>query len=201
MDVKEIKEMEELKIEYNKEKYEDLARDYRPDKIKYLLIAESPPYGLTKDRKIRYFYNKEVTENDNFLINTIKGIYSLEKYTGSYKEKCLKRLQRDCFFLIDAVEYPINQFKEKRRTIHVKHNISDLLERIDKLKEKGCIDKNTKIILIKRNVFEVLEEKLKKKDFNVLNKELLPFPRWKKNINNFKAGLHKLLANDGFFEL
>jgi len=118
MDVEEIKEIEELKIKYNKEKYEKCAEKYLPDKIKYLLIAESPPYNLTKEGKIRYFYCKTATEGDALLINTIKSIYSVEKYRGSYKEACLKQIQSDGFFLIDAVEYPINQFnKDKKKEI------------------------------------------------------------------------------------
>ena len=130
------------------------------------------------------------------------GIYSVEKYRGSYKEACLKRLKSDGFFLIDAVEYPIDQFGKdmKRRNRHIRINFNTLIEKIEKLKDESHFDKYTKIILIKNNIFEELGEDLKEKGFNVLNEKSLPFPYWGRNANNFKKELHDLLSDDGFFE-
>jgi len=110
----EEKEMEELKIKYNKEKYEAAADKYKPVKIKYLLIAESPPHRLTNDGEMRYFYFDEISDGDALLNNTIESIFS-EKYDNSKKGFWLKKLKDKGFFLIDAVEYPINQFKKDKK--------------------------------------------------------------------------------------
>lgn len=165
----EEKEVEELKIRYDRRDYEKSAKKYRPDKIKYLLIAESPPHKLTNTGKKKYLYIETVTEGDTLLINTIKSRYSVERYKGSEKKDWLKRLQNDGFFLMDAVEYPINQFVEKERNVHIKANYRNLLKRLEKLREDQIIDDHTNVILIKRNIFEILAEKLKDLGYNVLN--------------------------------
>jgi hypothetical protein len=193
----EEKEMEELKVKYNKEKYEAAADKYKPAKIKYLLIAESPPYTLTKNEEIRYFYFDKITDGDTLLRNTIESIFS-EKYDNSKKGFWLKKLKNEGFFLIDAVEYPIDQFKKdtKKRNRHVRINFNNLIEKIEKLKEERFIDKNTKIILIKKNIFEILGEKLKEKGFNVLNDKLLPFPSKYGNPKRYQEELKELLMKD-----
>lgn len=193
----EEKEMEEIKIKYNKIKYEKAAENYRPDMIKYLLIAESPPYTLTKNEEMRYFYFDKITNGDTLLRNTIESIFS-EKYDNSKKGFWLKKLENEGFFLIDAVEYPIDQFKKdtKKRNRHVRNNFNNLIEKIEKLKEERFIDKDTKIILIKKNIFEILGEKLKEKGFNVLNDKLLPFPSKYENPKRYREELKELLMKD-----
>jgi len=66
---------------------------------------------------------------------------------------------------------------------------------IEKLKKIG-IDKETKIILIKKNIFEILGEKLKEKGFNVLNEKLIPFPDWGINSVRYQKELKELLLQD-----
>ena len=193
----EEREIEELKMKYNKMKYEKAAKKYTPNKIKYLFIAESPPYKLTKTGEMRYFYFEKIAGRDTLLKYTIESIFS-EEYIKSKKEFWLKNLENEGYFLIDAVEYPIDQFKKdtKRRNNHVRINFNNLIEKIEKLKEDLIIDKDTKIILIKKNIFEILGEKLKEKGFNVLNEKLLPFPDWGINSERYQKELKELLLKD-----
>ena len=175
---------EEINIEYERS-----ALKYKPEKkkIEYLFIAESPPHRPTKDGKPRYFYFDDVMDKDNLLRYIIKGVFS-EKYNKNDKKRCLGRLRDKGFFLIDAVEYPIDNLPEgKERNDHVKKNIHILLEKI-----KDLVNNDTKIILIKRNIFEILIKKLKAPEFNVINKKLLPFPSrgWQ---NKFSEELSELL--------
>ncbi|MHA1191647.1 MAG: hypothetical protein ACTSP9_05050 [Promethearchaeota archaeon] len=169
--------------------YERSALKYKPEKkkLKYLFIAESPPYGPTKDGKPRYFYFDDVAEKDNLLRYIIKGVFS-EEYNKTNKKRWLSELRDNGFFLIDAVEYPIDNLPEgKERNDHIKKNIPILIEKI-----KDLVNNNTKIILIKRNIFEILIKKLKTPEFNVINKKLLPFPSrgWQ---NKFSEELSELL--------
>lgn len=175
---------EEINIEYERS-----ALKYKPEKkkIEYLFIAESPPHKPTSDGKLRYFYFEDVTDKDNLLSYIIKGVFS-KKYNKNDKKLWLNRLRDKGFFLIDAVEYPIDSLPEGiERNDHVKKNIHILIEKI-----KDSVNNDTKIILIKRNIFEILSKELKAPEFNVINKELLPFPShgWQ---NKFSEELSKLL--------
>lgn len=196
----EEKEIEELKIKYNKKEYDDAAEKYKPElpnKIKYLFIAESPPHKLTKAGDVRYFYKEKISDKDSLLKYTVEGIFS-KKYDASKKGFWLTKLKKKGYFLIDAVEYPINQFENdsEKRDRHVKINFNNLIERIEKLKEDGIFDKNTKIILIKKNIYEILGDDLKEKGFNVLNEKLLPFPDWGINAKNYQIELKELILKD-----
>ena len=189
----EEKEMEELKIKYDIMKYEKAAEGYIPKKIKYLFIAESPPHKPIKSGDMKYFYFDKITVGDALLKNTIESIFS-KKYDSSKKGFWLRELRDKGFFLIDAVDYPIDQFKGdmKKRNRHIRLNFNTLIEKLKKL----GIDRNTKIVLIKKNIFEILGEKLKEEGFNVLNAKLLPFPDWGINAERYQKELREILLKD-----
>ena len=136
--------------------YEEAARKYKPDKVNYLLIAESPPHRPTKEGKLRYFYFDNIIERDNLLRYIIEGVFS-EEYVNTDKKLWLTKLKRFGYFLIDAVDYPIDNLPEgKERNNHVRKNIPILLDKI-----KKSSDNDTKIILIKKNIFKILSKKCK----------------------------------------
>jgi len=163
----------------------------KPNKIKVLFIAESPPFKKEK-QKLRYFYFKDVTQYDYLFKSIMEVIFPKEKNRD--KVALLNKFRENGYFLIDACEYPINQHKSgKIRKYHIliKENLLNLKERIETL-----TDSETKIILIKKNIFQLLCDKQKlNQEYNVINIEYLVFPSRKNNILTFKKKLKEMLIS------
>jgi hypothetical protein len=167
--------------------YKEAAEKYRPNKIKILFIAESPP-SIKEDEEPRYFYF-EKTQCYDFLFRCIMEVLFPSEYRlfrkNNNKKRLLNKFKEIGFFLIDACEYPIDQ--QRNRDFFIEKEFPKLVNRIRKL-----IRKNTKIMLIKKNIFELLSEPLKNKGFNVINTEYLDFPSCG-NQTKFKEKLTRLL--------
>jgi len=163
--------------------YEKFWKPYLPEQIDILFVAESPPH--IKKPPIRYFYNRDCTKGDSLFRNLIEVLFP-----GEYdrnKSEMLEKFKVNNYFLIDAVEYPINHIKSKRqRNKAVEENVDDLMNRIKRLPQpKG-------IVLIKKNVYEILYQRLENEGFNVLNKEFVNFPSHG-NQRIFREKISKIL--------
>ncbi len=157
--------------------YDEIREKYRPKHIKMLLIAESqppvPPIGGS-----RHFYRTDVIRpDDRLFINTIRALYpetvnvpqqDLEKDKAAW----LQRFMRDGWYMIESLETSLeHEVTKKERQALILAHLPRLIERV---KELAAHD--TKIILIKSNVFDVAAEPLKAAGFAVLNTELLDYP-------------------------
>lgn len=157
--------------------YEVIRRAYRPGRIKVLLIAESPPPAPEVQSSRQFYYTDRLRKDDRLFVNTIKALYpeaanQTETQLEPDKEKWLRRFQADGFYMIEALE----DSQEHKVTKHARQDkIAAALPRL-LTRVKELADKNTKIILIKSNVFEVAAEPLRKAGFTVLNKELVDYP-------------------------
>lgn len=110
--------------------YEKARIKYRPDKIKVLFIAESPPFKK-KNQKLRYFYFEDVMQYDNLFNNIMNVVFPREG--NREKGVLLSKFRENSFFLIDACEYPINQHKSKKiRKHHIIKNIPNLSKQVFK---------------------------------------------------------------------
>ena len=167
--------------------YEKAANKYKPDKIKILFIAESPPFKK-EGEALRYFYFEKVRGKD-FLFRSIMEVVFPEDYidfkVNKNKILLLNEFRESGFFLIDACDYPINQHKDRDNFIN--NDFPKLVQKI-----KTLID-DTKIILIKKNIFELLSGRLKSQGFNVINAEHLDFPSCGNQLK-FKNKLKRLLT-------
>ena len=157
----------------NINKYKEAAEKFLPEKIKVLFIAESPPANGA------FFFFK--FSKQEILLTTIttailgdgKG-YSRD----DPKIEFLNILQERGYFLIDAVEYPINTTRDRNRELIIKQETDNLIDRLKDLERQNKIDGNTKIILIKKSVFNVLNNSLKQIGYNILNKVKIDFPKY-----------------------
>lgn len=155
-------------------KFEKARLKYKPEKIKYLLVAETPP----KSDSDRFFYFENVSKQDSLFLETMKVLYPTEtngletKTIRSIKNKFLTQFAKDGFYLIDSLETP---FEEKLTSSNKIKLINggqlDLLKRI-----QSIVDKKTKIILISATVFKANFQFLIDQKVNVINTELLDFP-------------------------
>jgi hypothetical protein len=164
--------------------YFKASKKYRPNKIKVLFIAESPPAYKDKS-KMSYFYFENNPGGDILFATLIKAIYG-ENYrkNENLKRDLLERLKKNGYFLKDAVTKPINTDKkgrkrtDKERETIIEEERNKLLKELKIMFKRGFITSDTKLILIKETVYNKLREFLDSKGFNVINRKYIGFPRY-----------------------
>lgn len=146
-----------------KEPYKDLAEKFLPNKIRYLLIGESPPF-TPPDEKLKYFYNYENSKGGQILLSSVSYAFRDKKFYQERddKEDYLKILQKSQIFLLDATYEPINEIKNKRLR---RSKISKAYPQLKKNISALPLQKNAKILLIHNNVTEAIGQKIRE-DFN-----------------------------------
>ena len=157
--------------------YEQTRRQYKPDQIDWLFIAESPPPGADKNSS-RHFYRADYHgPGDRLFASTIRGLYEEahglpEAEITKDKEQWLRRLQADGVYMIEALEESEeHEVTKKERQQHIRAALPRLIERVGELAWSG-----TKIVLIKSNPFEIASGPLREAGFNVLNNALVDYP-------------------------
>lgn len=157
--------------------YDIIREKYRPQHIKILLIAESQPPKPEIGGSRHFYRTDKIRPDDRLFVNTIRALYpeaidSSQEDLEKDKEQWLQRFMKDGWYMIESLETSLeHEVTKKQRQELIKEHLPRLLERVSKLAEK-----NTKIILVKSNVFDVATEPLKAKGFTVLNTELLDYP-------------------------
>ena len=170
----------------------ELARQkYKPEVIKFLLIAEAPPKVESK----RFFYFEDVKNGDSLFLETMKVLYLNDcldiKDVRRRKSEFLEKFKNDGFYLIDASDKPIEDTRLTKKRKQIKDSIPSLIKKIESL-----ISEDTKIILISSTVYEVCCNRLKAEGFNVINECAIPFPiSWQKE---FRRKLFTLLKRYGW---
>jgi len=90
--------------------FEKARQKFKPNKIKYLLIAETPP----KSGSDRFFYFENVEKQDSLFLETMKLLYPREtellkpKEIRKRKKEFLEKFKNDGFYLIDSLDQPFD---------------------------------------------------------------------------------------------
>ncbi len=174
--------------------FEEARNKYKPKDIKFLLIAESPP----KYDSGRFFYFLNVKDQDSLFLEVMKVLYPsyFNEYTipqiRNKKGELLKEFKEDGFYLIDAVDMPMIKKSTSYKKGRIKEFLTELKEKIDKL-----INKETFIILISRNVYDVCYAELNKCGYNISNREMIDFPGSGKQIK-FREKFGELIRTLGY---
>lgn len=173
--------------------YNGTRQQYLPKRIKFLLIAESPPPATDKPSS-RHFYRSDMVRiNDRLFTNTIKALYPEvadipEPEIQKSKEQWLRRFQQDGCYMIEALEESQkHEVTKQQRQAKILANLPRLIERVRELAEP-----DTAIVLIKSNVYDVAAEPLRQAGFNVLNTELVDYPG-RFNQRDYRKKLTKLI--------
>ena len=160
--------------------YKKLREKYKPNRIKCLIIAESPP----ESEEGRFFYNPECEKWDYLFKSIMEVIFG---HVKGEKGRYLEKFKDSGFYLIDAVDKPINKKSQSERNRIIRENIENKIKEINEL-----ISKDTPIILIKKNIFEIFYKRLYNR-FRVYDKSI-PFPshgRQKEFKEKFREALRK----------
>jgi len=151
--------------------YARLRAEYKPERVRLLLIGESAPSDHEGTRRRNFFYADHLGY-DNLYRGVVEALYGLRGLRAKSHDKrhWLRKLQADGVFLIDLVPYPVNDVHNRAERMAVLHeNAQGCVERADALEPDG-------IILCSRNVFDVLSGPLRDRSMPLLHTEPLSFP-------------------------
>lgn len=150
------------------EKLESARLNYKPEIIKFLLIAEAPPDSLD-----RFFYYENVKEHDYLFLGIANSLYPEQKneYLASGREsnikgKILKKFQGEGFYLIDLSELPLSLQRQ---------NLYSCV-RILLKKMRNLVDLTSIIIPIKANVYEIVRTPILETGYQNFIDISIPFP-------------------------
>jgi hypothetical protein len=164
--------------------YEELRERYRPDRLRVLLVAESPPDPGAGDR--RFIYSPEL-QADNLYRGIAEALYG-ERPNFDVRDKpaALEQLKADGFWLIDAVDAPVNKLGSTARAAAIEAAAANLVDTCVRLApELG-------VIICHGKVYATVATPLRAAGVNVLHDEPLPFPlgNWR---TQFVAGFRRAI--------
>lgn len=149
--------------------YEELREQYRPEVLKFLLIGESPPDPGAGER--RFFYAPTLSRYDNLYRGVALAVYgNRDNFNIQNKMNTLEYLRNDGFWLIDAVENPINKSSRSARRHAIKAAVPSLVQRCEDLApERG-------VIICLDPVYQAAAPALRAAGVTLLHSVALPFP-------------------------
>lgn len=149
--------------------YDDFREAYRPERLRLLLVGESPPDP--RSGKQRFFYSPDLASADNLYRGVAMALYGHEaNFDLRQKPAVLERLRGDGVWLIDAADSPINGKPRSER----RQAIRDGLDRL----EHRCraLDPSVGVLICHTQVFRESIPRLGTAGVRVLHETPLPFP-------------------------
>ena len=144
-----------LMLERKRSEYLCLRRQYEPESIKLIIIAESPPASG------RYFYDPKGVLTEPLFAALMEHL----RLSPDNKENGLREFQRRGWVLADATYKPVNTLNDSDRNKVIARDYPLLRGDLESLTP----DHLTPLVLIKANVCRTLEPKLVDDGFNVIN--------------------------------
>ncbi len=173
------------------------AEHYRPDKIDVLFLCESPPAYRSRSES-SYFYFANNPSGDILFATIVLAVLCQEyRKAGGSKPDLLLVLKRKGYWLIDAVEYPINKTtngaaaSDALRKEHIYQQKDKLLSKLRQLRDAGIMHDRTNVVLIKKLVFDTLAPSIRR-CFQVPQEGPIPFPGYygdEKTVRDIRAAM------------
>lgn len=151
--------------------YAERRSRWQPERVRLVLVAESAPDDGGDIANRRFFYDETLTPKDGLFREVVRALYAdppLVSGVGA-KTPWLAKLQADGVFLIDLAAEPVNYHEAGERAAALRRNIQATVTVAASLKPDG-------IILVKRNVFELLNAPMRDAGLPVLHDDFVPFP-------------------------
>lgn len=151
--------------------YDQLRSQWKPDRVKLLMIAESAPADGGDVSGRRFFYAAGRLGPDNLFRGVVEAMYGTSKVdlqrTG--KRPWLERLRDDGFFLIDLAPYPVNALSTTERRRVLKEAVPECVARASALDPVG-------IAVVKADLYEMLARPLGAAGLPILQDRPIAFP-------------------------
>jgi hypothetical protein len=172
-----------LMADRRRDAYLALRRNYEPENIRLVIVAESPPFsGL-------YFYNPAGRASEPLFAALMRqlDISPVDKEVG------LREFQRRGWILVDATYEPVNALTNEQRDMVIARDYRLLRDDLAAL----IVDRSTPLVLIKANVCRILEPMLTQDGYNVLNSgRVIYFPSSGRQ-NDFRHQFGAILKSAG----
>jgi hypothetical protein len=159
--------------------YHAMRQAFAPDPLKLIVVAESPPEGGA------YFYDDR---NRGVLF---REMMKLIGESPRSKIEGLRAFRARGWLLVDATYEPVNKCDdEAKRNAIILRDYPQLVCYLTQLTPQLSVP----IVLIKKNVRELLEKKLKANGFRVLNDGIVPpFPTYRPD--EFRAKFNEIIRD------
>ena len=172
---------------WDRDHYLRLRRDYQPENIRLVIVAESPPASG------KYFYDPTGSVKEPLFAALMQQL----EISPSTKEIGLREFQRNGWVLVDATYQPVDKLTTGAgldRDRIIGRDFPLLLDDLLGLRS----DRSIPLVLIKANVCRILEPLLLLEGFNVLNRGRPIYfpsngrqPDFKKQFGAVVAGMPK----------
>ncbi len=169
--------------------YSKQRRRWRPDRVRLLLVAESAPDDGGDASRRRFFYAEKLTR-DNLFRGVVHAMYGLESLAPRSAEKpeLLRRLRDDGIYLIDLAPYPVNKIMGAELKAVLAANVAGCVERAVAADPEG-------VIIIKKDLFPLLQGPLQLAGLQVLHEQGISFPLGNTRqefVRDFRAAVTRL---------
>jgi hypothetical protein len=169
--------------EGRRNEYISFRHRYEPERIRLVIIAESPPASG------RYFYNPAGIPSEPLFAALMQQLH----IRPTTKETGLREFQRRGWILVDATYQPVNALDRVSRNGVIAKDYRLLHDDLAAL----LADRSIPLVLIKANVCRILEPKLVEDGFNVLNRgRVIYFPSTGRQ-KDFKRQFGSILKSAG----
>lgn len=151
--------------------YSERRERWRPKRVRLLLVAESAPDDGGDLSNRRFFYEDDLTGHDGLFREVVRVLYDSPKLTSGpgAKRPWLARLQADGVYLIDLAAVAVNELDAASRARALTRNIEATVRAAKEVEPEG-------VVLIKQNVFDLLERPIRSAGLPLLHDEFVHFP-------------------------
>lgn len=145
-----------------------MRADWRPARVRLLLIGESAPAADADDH--RFFYAPVLSRADNLFRSVVAAVYERPTLkSGDQKAPWLRKLRDDGVFLIDLAPYPVNHLGSGERRLVLRENAPACVATAKALQPRG-------IVVCHGPSFEILRKPLRDAGLPLLHDDRIPFP-------------------------
>lgn len=170
--------------------YAERRARWKPDRVRLLLIAESAPDDGGELANRRFFYDNQLTGKDGLFREVVRALYDNPMLVSGPNAKTpwLEKLRADGVFLIDLATVPVNELGAAARGAALARSVGDTVALAQDLKPDG-------VVLVKQNVFDLLERPVRQAGLPLLHDQFTPFPgsgQQKRFRERFAAALNEV---------
>lgn len=143
---------------------------WKPERVRLLLIAESAPDDGGDLKNRRFFYDDNLAAHDGLFREVVKTMFNVGTFPGGPRAKTpwLRKLQKRGVYLIDLAPVPVNYMAAERDAV-LAANVAECAALAHSLQPDG-------VIVLKKNVFEMLENPLREASLPLLHDKFILFP-------------------------
>jgi hypothetical protein len=151
--------------------YAERRARWKPEHVRLLLIAESAPDDGGDIANRRFFYDEDLTGKDGLFREVVRALYYDPKLESgpNAKKPWLEKLKADGVYLIDLAAVPVNYNSPAERLGVLRRSVDETVALATSLAPAG-------IVLVKQNIFDLLERPVRAAGLPLVHDDFIPFP-------------------------